>query len=71
MRDSTIEHITQYQIERGDMALNENVVMKYFLSSLRKKMFLLDLQVYHQIQFITRINLNEFSLRNFLDKKIK
>jgi len=37
--ESTVEHITRYLIEAGDIANNENFKMKYFPSSLTKNAF--------------------------------
>ncbi|XP_057444650.1 uncharacterized protein LOC130736894 [Lotus japonicus] len=37
--ESTVEHVARYQIEAGDLAINENLKMKYFPSSLTKNAF--------------------------------
>ncbi|XP_057443909.1 uncharacterized protein LOC130736074 [Lotus japonicus] len=37
--ESTVEHVARYQIEAGDLAINENLKMKYFPSSLTKFAF--------------------------------
>ncbi|XP_057444501.1 uncharacterized protein LOC130736728 [Lotus japonicus] len=37
--ESTVEHVARYQIEAGDLAINENLKMKYFPSSLTKNVF--------------------------------
>jgi len=37
--ESTVEHISRYLIEAGDIANNENLKMKYFASSLTKNAF--------------------------------
>jgi hypothetical protein len=39
--ESTVEHITRYLTEVGDLAKNENLKMKYFPNSLTKKSFYL------------------------------
>ena len=39
LRESTIEHATQYQIECGELAIDEFFKMKYFPSSLMKNAF--------------------------------
>ena len=39
--ESTVEHISRYLIEAGDIANNENLRMKYFPSSLTKNAFTL------------------------------
>lgn len=38
--ESTVEHVARYQTEAGDLANNEDLKMKYFLSSLTKNDFL-------------------------------
>jgi len=37
--ESTVEHITRYLTEEGDLANDENLRLKYFLNSLTKKSF--------------------------------
>ncbi|XP_057426243.1 uncharacterized protein LOC130719648 [Lotus japonicus] len=37
--ESTVEHVARYQIEAGDLAINENLKMKYSPSSLTKNVF--------------------------------
>lgn len=38
-RESIIEHVARYQIERGDLTIDEFLKMKYFPSSLTKSFF--------------------------------
>lgn len=41
VEESTVEYVSRYQIEIGDLVVNDNLRMKYFPNSLTKNVFTL------------------------------